>query len=113
MTTTARPTPRVRCGKIARLPHLIREQLNRHLQNNQPGPGILAWINALPETKAILAAQFHAAPITAQNLSQWRHGGYAQWLLRQDILAEIARHARLKVHQTQSNIPSTPRPPSP
>jgi len=97
------PNGRARCGKIARLPIEIREQLNRHLCDNQPGPDILGWLNSLLQTRQILDAQFHGAPISKQNLSQWRHGGYADWLLRQDVLAQIALHVRLKANQAQSN----------
>lgn len=78
-----------RYGKIARLPHPIRIQLNARLQDGREGAEILAWLNALPEVKQTLAAAFQNRPITKQNLSDWRLGGYEDQLARQDILAQV------------------------
>ncbi len=69
-----------RKGKIARLPHTIRQELNTRLRDGVPGTDILAWVNALPETRAILTEQFNAEPIKPQNLTDWRQGGYNEWL---------------------------------
>ena len=100
-----------RTGKIARLPHAIREQLNRRLQDGQQAAPILKWLNALPRVRAILAAEFDRRsrsslsplpkgrepergvrssprwPISPQNLSEWKNGGYRDWQVRQDVLA--------------------------
>jgi hypothetical protein len=76
-----------RTGKIARLPKKIRDQLNRRLQNGQLGPEILAWLNALPSVRRVLREQFSGQPILQQNLSQWRIGGYADWLRHQETQA--------------------------
>ena len=40
-----------RIGKIARLPHDIREQLNRRLLDGQSGTEILQWVNELPQCR--------------------------------------------------------------
>lgn len=74
-------------GKISRLPKTIREQLNRRLEDNEPSSDILPWLNGLVRVKKILAAQFHGAPITEQNLSTWRAGGYEHWEKKQEPLA--------------------------
>src|SRR6266481_2497868 len=71
-----------RIGKIARLPHSLREQLNLRLHDHQPHKTILPWLNSLPEVIAILAAEFDSRPITKQNLSEWKHGGFRDWLLQ-------------------------------
>jgi hypothetical protein len=71
-----------RIGKIARLPHSIREQLNLKLHDGIPAKSILPWLNSLPEVKAILAADFDNRPISKQNLSEWKHGGHRDWLLQ-------------------------------
>src|SRR2546426_6645743 len=39
----------MRTGKIARLPHPTREQLNRRLEASENYEPILNWLNALPE----------------------------------------------------------------
>lgn len=77
-----------RNGKPARLPREIREELNRRLQDNEPGGSLLAWLNALPATQAVLAREFGACAISKQNLCEWRTGGFAEWQARQETLAQ-------------------------
>jgi len=83
----------LRKSKIARLPHDIREQLNRRLRDSEAGDSLLKWLNQLAEVKAILAAEFAGRAITKQNLSDWRSAGFRDWLVRQDAL-EIAGSLR-------------------
>jgi hypothetical protein len=82
-----------RIGKIARLPGDIRAQLNSRLQDGGEGRQIVHWLNSLPEVKEVLAENFDGHPISEQNLSDWRQGGYEEWLARQDILAQAAELA--------------------
>ena len=84
---------KTRVGKIARLPHEIREELNQRLENGQQGPDLLDWLNSLPETKSLLAQKFNSQPITRSNLSDWRHGGYQDWLRLQAREERIQRVA--------------------
>jgi hypothetical protein len=76
-------------GKIARLPKPIREELNRRLDDGEPGSRILPWLNELPAVKKVLVTQFAGALINSQNLSNWRSGGYQRWLRKQERLEEI------------------------
>jgi len=80
-----------RNGKIARLPREIREQLNRRLQNNEPGQPLLDWLNGLPEAREMLAAQFGGIPFNKQNLSEWRRGGHREWLTQQEVIEQVKR----------------------
>lgn len=80
---------RSRKGKIARLPAAIREELNRRLLDGQPASTILPWLNALPETAAILSAHFHGEPISPQNLTEWRQGGYTEWLAQRQRIEHL------------------------
>ena len=83
-------------GKIARLPHAVREELNRRLQNGETGKVILPWLNALPAVQAVLAARFAAVPVNHQNLSNWRHSGYQDWLEQQrygNLARDLAENA--------------------
>ena len=95
---TSKRSNRARRGKIARLPHALREALNERLRNNPPAVEILAWLNALPEVREVLAKYFNGSPISEDNLSQWRHGGYVGWLENQKatnaafILSEAGRN---------------------
>jgi hypothetical protein len=75
---------RARTGKIARLPGPVREALNRHLHNGALGRELVPWLNAQPEVQHILAARFAGRPITEDNLSEWRHGGFQDWLLQEE-----------------------------
>src|SRR5579859_740547 len=68
-----------RTGKIARLPHELRDQLNRRLQDGEIGGALVEWLNALPEVKEVLEADFGGRPINEQNLSDWRQGGFREW----------------------------------
>ena len=99
--TAADSSPAARRGKIARRPAHLRRQLNLRLENNEPAETILPWLNALPETQHILAAQFHGAPITPQNLSEWRQGGFREWLLLQELMDHAAR-----LHENLSDLPA-------
>ena len=76
-----------RIGKIARFPAAVRAQLNSRLQDGAEGRQIVLWLNSLPEVRQILAQFFDGRPINEQNLSEWRQGGYEEWLAWQDILA--------------------------
>jgi hypothetical protein len=79
-----------RTGKIARLPHQLRNQVNHRLRDGEPGPQLLLWLNALPEVRSILQRDFDSRDITEQNLSDWKQGGYQEWLLQQDSFGQFA-----------------------
>ncbi len=77
-----------RNGKIARLPQDIREQLNRRLQDNEPGDTLLEWLNGLEAVQKVMKEQFEGKAINKQNLSEWRMGGFAEWVLGQEVVYE-------------------------
>src|SRR5215472_16080486 len=79
-----------RNGKIARVPRHIRNDLNRRIDDNEQGVKLVAWLNGLDEVKNILNAEFGGRPINEQNLSDWKAGGYQDWVARQEML-ELAR----------------------
>jgi len=68
-----------RTGKIARLPFATREQLNERLLDNEGGGTILPWVNRVAKLTG-------ADAITPQNLSEWRAGGFAEWMARREKL---------------------------
>jgi len=80
---------KTRNGKIARLPKEIREQLNHRLENAWPAAKLVKWLNELPQVKEVLREQFGGRAITDQNISQWRDGGYADWLRHQGTQDQI------------------------
>lgn len=69
----------LRPGKIALLPEPIRNELNRQLDQGTNGAQLLAWLNALPETQALVKQSFGGVPISKQNLSRWRASGFLWW----------------------------------
>jgi hypothetical protein len=73
-------------GKLSRLPAPLREQLNLRLANNEPARTILAWLNALPEVRAILKAFFDGKPIRENNLTEYRQRGFRRSQMYQDAL---------------------------
>jgi hypothetical protein len=73
-----------RQGKIARLPRAVREAINHRLADGQSAAEILAWANGLEKVRAVLDRHFDGVDISEQNLSQWRAGGYAEWLATQE-----------------------------
>src|ERR1700704_1614598 len=78
-----------RNGKIARLPLAVRQELNRRLDEGEQGKKLVVWLNGLPEVQAIVAAEFGGKPIREQNLSEWKQGGYRDWVAQQEAM-EVA-----------------------
>lgn len=73
-----------RQGKIARLPHALREQVNQRLLDGQPAATILTWLNTKPEAITTWQTYFEGCPATPQNLSEWRQAGYRTWLAERE-----------------------------
>jgi hypothetical protein len=83
-------------GKIARLPREIRDELNLRLDNGGTETAILPWLNALPSVQSVLAAQFGSRLVSPQNLTNWRQGGYQDWLKQrahQHLVRQVADDA--------------------
>ena len=68
-----------RKGKIARLPRHIRDELNHRLDDGEQSARLGIWLNSLEEVKAVLALDFNGRPITEQNVSDWKLGGFVDW----------------------------------
>jgi hypothetical protein len=80
---------RTRQGKIARLPHVLREEINRRLSDGETGGTILSWLNAHVDAVRIWDQHFEGAPATAQNLSEWRLGGYRDWQMQRQKVEDL------------------------
>jgi hypothetical protein len=88
-----------RNGKIARLPWKIREEVNHRLRDNVSGGAICKWLNGLPAAKTVceeFARRRGCAesPITPNQLSEWRRGGFQDWLREQQVLKSTREMAR-------------------
>ena len=86
-------------SKIGRLPFAIRNELNERIRDGAQGAELLEWLNGLKETKRILremgGRQSPAAPVNAQNLTDWRSTGYKDWLDDQKDADRIRRLAEV------------------
>jgi hypothetical protein len=79
---------KTRNGKIAHLPFQIREELNIRLANGEPGNRLVEWLNAHPAVIEVMNNCFAGRPVSEQNLSEWRNGGYEQWAMLNACLGE-------------------------
>ena len=70
-----------RTGKIASLPFEVREELCQRLRNGQRGAKLMNWLHA------------YEPSINDQNLTNWRQGGYQDWLKEQKELDELRRQS--------------------
>ena len=77
-----------RNGKTARLPRELRDQLNRRFDKGETGVRLEEWLNGLPEVQKVLETDFGGRRISEQNLSEWKSGGYRDWLTRQEALSQ-------------------------
>src|SRR5215203_4471065 len=86
-----------RNGKIARLPKIIRDELNRRLSDGERGTQLAVWLNSLPEVQRIIAEQFGGKSLRPQNLSEWKQGGYQDWRNEQqsmDLVRQLPAGAK-------------------
>src|ERR1700679_3265562 len=77
----------MRNGKIAKMPEWVREKLNERLEKGESSKTILAWLNEEPNPGDKPIPGFDGVPISKQNLSQWRRGGFREWQMRKKITA--------------------------
>jgi hypothetical protein len=78
----------MRIGKIARLPRQVRTEINQCLDAGEEAESILAWLNQDPAVQEMLEEHFQGAAISAQNLSEWRQGGFREWEFRREIIEQ-------------------------
>lgn len=69
-----------RNGKIARLPKCIRDDLGHRIEDGEQGKELVKWLNGLSGVQRVLKEQFDGRPISEQNFSEWKQGGYQDWL---------------------------------
>ena len=96
-----------RNGKIARLPLSVRSELNQRLSDGESGKDLVVWLNGLPAVRQVMETQFGGRPVTEQNLSEWKQGGYEDWLRHQEAM-EFARTTREQAQELTEESGSTP-----
>lgn len=80
-----------RTGKIARLPKYVRDQLNRRIEDGEQGKQLVEWLNGLPGVPEVLKEQFGGRPVSEQNLSEWKQGGYPEWLRQEETRSLVSK----------------------
>jgi hypothetical protein len=95
-----------RIGKIARLPKPLRDELNQRLENGEEGESLLKWLNKMPACKKMLAEHFDGKPINKQNLSDWKQGGYQDWVRNQEARERV--QAMTEQAQDVEGLPEEP-----
>ena len=70
--------PNARTGKIARAPFEVRTRVNEMIRDGQPAKKIIAFL----ESKDVFG-------VSEQNVTNWRDGGYQDWLAQQSRLDEM------------------------
>lgn len=98
-----------RIGKIARLPQFVRNQLNRRIEDGEPGRPVVEWLNAHPAVLEVVGCQFGGRAITEQNLSEWRQGGFKDWQ-RHQVTRALARDFLAEAEELEEEIGYTPMP---
>jgi len=78
-----------RRGKIARLPKKVRDELNQRLQDGEALEPLAKWLNELTEVKTAMQTYFKAEPIKIDNISEWRQGGFVDWVKEQESRGEV------------------------
>lgn len=96
-----------RQGKIARLPHHLRKDVNQRLRNNEPATALLEWLNAQPDAIEIWNEWWDGAVATPQNLSEWRLGGYRDWLRQEEKVEDAKSRAEWAFRLAQATGSST------
>ncbi len=94
-------------GKIASLPHAIRQEVNMRLLNGETSTRILPWLNALPDVKEVLDLRFSGADVNDENLSNWRQNQFRDWERKrekEESIKTVAEYASRLAHTAGSNM---------
>jgi hypothetical protein len=98
-----------RRGKIASLPQALRDEVNRRLADGKTARSLVSWLNDLPEVQAVLQERFNSEPVSDSNLSEWRLGGYQDWLDRRDK-NDLLREVCAQSAEIAASSPAAPTP---
>lgn len=82
-----------RHGKIARLKHEHRTHVNEMLRDGASAARVIAFVQKLADAGERDANGDPIEPLNDQNVTNWREGGFREWLKEQERLADM-RHKR-------------------
>ena len=95
-----------RTGKIARLPRVVREELNARIEDGEPARPLLEWLNSSEEVMGVLFEHFDGRPVTEQNLSEWKQRGFPEWKRRMEA-RELARDFIHEAEELEDEVGET------
>ncbi|MEO6034512.1 MAG: hypothetical protein ABIQ35_04580 [Verrucomicrobiota bacterium] len=84
-----------RNGKIARLPKHIHDMVGEKLSNGEQCKQLVEWLNGVNCVQEVLKEQFQGRPVSEQNHSEWKQGGYQDWQRDQETKQFITRLTEL------------------
>lgn len=78
-------------SKIGRLPWAVRNDLCERIRDGAPSSELLEWVNKQPVLKG-------KPQINAQNITDWRGTGYADWLKASERSEHLRKYAETAQH---------------
>lgn len=96
-------TPNTHNGKIGGLPAQMREELCRRMFDGERAPTLLPWLNGTPEAQKVCRDQYEGEPISPQNLSAWRNGGFMKWQKDQRRLERSRERCRFSKQMVEAS----------
>jgi len=85
---------RTAVGKIGRMPADIRREVSRKLADHESAAGVIAWLEGLPEARAVLDEMFDGARVSPQNLSEWKKNPeHVRFCRRREDVAAARAHS--------------------
>ena len=82
MRKSQNPDGRADKSKLGRLPFAIRNAVARMLRDGATAKQVCEFVNASPDFAA-LRRETGCGPLNAQNVTDWRSGGYIAWCREQ------------------------------
>lgn len=84
-----------RTGKIARLPYEVRTRVNEMIRDGFTYADIIGWL--------IAEGHCQARDVNDQNLSNWKEGGFRDWLGEQQRLDDMRLRQEFAMEIVQAN----------
>lgn len=82
--------PRAYRGKIGRMPYELRREICERIRDGATASSICEWLNARSDAQAVLQ-QLGLGPVNCQNITEWRQGGYRDWLKGEERTEHMRR----------------------
>lgn len=68
---------------------MVREEVCQRIHDGQTASKIIAWLHTRDDVLKVLDEYFGEEPVSPQNISEWRKGGYRDWLKRRRRVTDL------------------------